>query len=143
MLYSCNTCAGKGKISKSKCPHCQGKKVKRGTHEITVTIERGMPDGHTIVYEREGDQSPDYSSGDLTFTIVTQPHDFFTRVGDNLYCKISITLRESLIGFEKKIKHLDGTMIMVKRDKITPSGKSITFLCELLIFEKHRICSDY
>jgi len=37
----CDVCAGTGKIVKSKCPHCQGKKIVRGEKTIDVYIERG------------------------------------------------------------------------------------------------------
>lgn len=46
---TCDKCGGKGKIIKGKCPVCSGKKVQRGDSEIDLFIERGMPDGYTIV----------------------------------------------------------------------------------------------
>ena len=41
---------------------------------MCVQVERGMPDGHTIKFEQEGDESPDYTSGDINFKLVTIPH---------------------------------------------------------------------
>jgi len=119
---TCEVCSGKGKIIKSKCPHCGGKKVKRGSHEITLAIERGMAQGQTIVFEGEADESPDANAGNLVFVIQTIPHPVFTRVGGNLYMQQSITLKESLVGFKRSIMQLDGELLHFERMKVTPPG---------------------
>jgi DnaJ-class molecular chaperone len=41
----CNVCGGQGKVIKTKCPHCRGEKTKRGSHEFTLEIEKGMGQG--------------------------------------------------------------------------------------------------
>ncbi|ORX86263.1 heat shock protein DnaJ family protein [Anaeromyces robustus] len=118
----CDACGGKGKTIKRKCPHCKGEKVVSGGDTISITIEKGMSDGHRIVFEREGDQHPDVTPGDIIFTIRTIPHPLFTRKGNNLYVKIAITLADALLGFEKEIHHLDGHVVELKRTGITPPG---------------------
>ena len=42
-------CEGRGKIIKTKCPVCKGKKVQRVNEQFTVIVEKGMPDGEEIV----------------------------------------------------------------------------------------------
>ena len=42
MQSTCNKCGGKGVIAKSKCPHCQGKKVEMGAVDHYLIIERGF-----------------------------------------------------------------------------------------------------
>lgn len=49
-------------------------------------------------------------AGDLIFVVQEKPHEVFTRKGADLYMKKTITLVESLIGFEFKLKHLDNTI---------------------------------
>ena len=122
MQTTCDVCSGKGKIIKSTCSVCAGKKVKRGGVEVTVSIEKGMADGQTINLERQADESPDHSAGDLIFTIQTQPHPVYSRKGDNLYAKETITLKEALLGFTKTLTHLDGTTFEVKRSTVTQPG---------------------
>jgi len=82
-----------------------------------------MSDGHRIVFEREGDQHPDITPGDIIFTIKTIPHPLFTRKGNNLYAKVAITLADALLGFKKEIHHLDGHVVELNRTGITPPGK--------------------
>ena len=36
----------------------------------------------------------------------------------NLFTEIKITLKESLLGFEKEIKHLDGRYIKISSDEV-------------------------
>ena len=52
--------------------------------------------------------------GDLIFTIKQRSHDRFKRVGDNLYIDVDLTLQESLLGFRKTIRHIDGKEVLLK-----------------------------
>lgn len=45
----CDVCGGKGKIIKSTCRRCKGKKVVTGEKKLDIHVEAGMPDGHKIV----------------------------------------------------------------------------------------------
>lgn len=49
MVHRCDSCGGKGKIIKSKCPVCNGKKVLRGNEQLTIIVEKGQVDDGTIV----------------------------------------------------------------------------------------------
>jgi len=118
----CDACGGKGKTITKKCPHCHGERVQTGGEPISITVEKGMSDGHRIVFEREGDQHPDVTPGDIIFTIKTIPHPLFTRKGNNLYAKVAITLMDALLGFKKQIHHLDGHVVELARIGITPPG---------------------
>ncbi|KAJ3189922.1 DnaJ- protein scj1 [Gaertneriomyces sp. JEL0708] len=122
MQMTCDACQGQGKTIKRKCPACSGQKVKRGNQQVTITIERGMAEGQQIVLERGADEAPDTIPGDVVFTVRQTPHPMFTRKGNNLYMKETLTLKEALLGFERKIKHLDGTYITIKRDRVTQPG---------------------
>jgi len=120
---TCDKCGGKGKIVKSTCPFCKGTKVSTDEDTITVVIERGMPDLHEIVFEQEADEEPDTTPGDVIFKIHTAPHKKFTRDGDNLHMKMQITLVEALVGFTKKIKHLDGRDVEITKTDVTKPGE--------------------
>jgi hypothetical protein len=45
----CPKCRGKGKMIKKNCHVCQGNKIVKGLEEMSVYIEKGMPNGHEIV----------------------------------------------------------------------------------------------
>ncbi|CAB5396469.1 unnamed protein product [Rhizophagus irregularis] len=119
---TCDSCGGKGKIIKSKCPVCNGKKVLRGNEQLTIIVEKGQVDDGTIVFEKEGDESPEIIPGDIIFKVVTIPHSVFERKGNNLYAEQTISLIDALTGFEKNITHLDGRNVLLKRDEVTQPG---------------------
>ncbi|CAM6001200.1 unnamed protein product, partial [Sphagnum balticum] len=115
----CSKCGGKGKIVKSKCNVCHGTKVRRGSSHLSVEVERGMIDGQEIVFERQSDQGPDITPGDIKFVIRQRPHAVFVREGDNLYTKQALSLKEALLGFKREITHLDGHQVVLERDQVT------------------------
>ncbi len=78
-----------------------------------MQIERGMKDGDEILFEREAEQVPDMIQGDLVFTIKQKQHNRFKRVNDNLFVDLSVTLEEALLGFTKRINHLDGHLVEI------------------------------
>ncbi|CAG8506202.1 2091_t:CDS:2 [Acaulospora morrowiae] len=119
---TCEKCGGKGKIVKTKCPVCNGKKVRRANEQLTVAVEAGMVDGGTVTFEKEGDEAPDIIPGDIIFKVYTLPHPTFVRKGDDLYTKKTISLIDALTGFEKNFTHLDGRTIILKRDQVTQPG---------------------
>jgi DnaJ-class molecular chaperone len=57
---------------------------------------------------------PDMERGDLIFTLKQRLHDRFTRVGNNLFIEVDLTLEESLLGFKKVVSHLDGKEVLLK-----------------------------
>ncbi|KAJ9076160.1 DnaJ- protein scj1 [Entomophthora muscae] len=119
---TCDACGGKGKIVTSTCTTCSGNKVVVDDDVLSVSIERGMPDGYKMLFEEEADQHPDHIAGDIQVEIVTLPHPVFTRQDMDLHAKFSITLLESLVGFERSLIHLDGRKVQLKRDEVTPAG---------------------
>jgi len=122
---TCDKCGGKGKIVKSTCPVCKGTKVGMDDDTITVVIERGMPDGHQIVFEQEADENPDITPGDVIFKVNTLPHKRFTRNQHDLHMKLNITLLEALVGFVKIVKHLDGHEVRITKETVTKPGEII------------------
>jgi len=120
---TCDVCGGKGRVAKSQCPFCKGTKVADGEETIELIIERGMPDGHEIVFEQEADERPDEIPGDLIFKIETVPDKRFIRRGDDLYMNMTISLLEALVGFSKSFRHLDGHTVKVGKEDVTKPGE--------------------
>merc|ERR1719295_2477704 len=56
---SCDKCQGLGELVDPdlQCTKCAGKRVSRGNTVLEVGVERGMADGHRIVFDHEGDQA--------------------------------------------------------------------------------------
>jgi DnaJ-related protein SCJ1 len=123
MQSTCDVCGGTGKIVKTKCPHCQGKKVVSGEKEVTVFVEQGIADGAEIVLENEADEHPDHNAGHIIFKVVTLPHPLFVRKGNDLHHTMRITLLEALVGFSRTLTHLDGHTVPVAKQSVTYPGE--------------------
>jgi DnaJ-class molecular chaperone len=122
----CPQCGGKGKTVKKKCLTCHGNKVFRGEDTLDVEIERGIPEEHRITFEMEADQNPDQIPGDVLFVIKSAPHTRFKRKGNDLHYTLRVTLLEALVGFTRRIEHLDDHVVTVERNVVTPFGTVIT-----------------
>jgi len=120
MQQPCDKCGGTGKIAKSQCPICKGQKTIMEEKNLELLIERGMPDGYELKFERASEQSPDTIPGDVIVTLQQQPHPRFTRKGNDLFIDHTISLRDALLGFTTQIVHLDGHRLQLKSDTVTP-----------------------
>jgi len=125
MQTTCDRCGGKGKIVSSVCSHCSGSKIDVAEQLITIYIEQGMPDGYEIISESDADEKPGEEPGDLIFKVTTAPHKRFERKGNDLHMSMTISLLQSLVGFTKTVKHLDGHEVIITRDAVTKPGLEI------------------
>ena len=122
------------------CPVCKGNRVTRGEAVLEVWIEQGVPEGHQITHEMEADQNPDQIPGDVIFVLNTSPHALFTRKGDDLEAKMTISLKQALIGFQATITHMDGHEVIVKNDGVTQYGQRFKIAGEGM--PKHQVPSE-
>eukprot|EP00771_Trimastix_marina_P000916 gnl/Trimastix_PCT/1950.p1 GENE.gnl/Trimastix_PCT/1950~~gnl/Trimastix_PCT/1950.p1 ORF type:complete len:379 (-),score=91.85 gnl/Trimastix_PCT/1950:142-1278(-) len=125
MQRPCDRCHGTGKIISQKCKKCRGRATVNREENEMVFIEPGMRDGDELVFDNLGDESPDALPGRLIFKLRAKAHSQFTRRGDSLTYRATISLKQALCGFEITITHLDGHKVTVKRDQITPHGETV------------------
>lgn len=125
MQQPCPKCGGKGRMVSKPCPHCGGRRVVQASDALEIVVEKGIPDGHKIVYEMEADESPEAIPGDVIIVIVQQKDSKFTRKGNDLETTLKISLREALLGFRRTIRHMDDHEVEVSRSTVTPFGTKI------------------
>ena len=99
-------------------------------------------DGTKITYENEGDEAPGVSPSDIIFVVKAKPHDRFERNGDNLICKVPITLQEALTGTTVKVAMLDGRGIDINVPKLESSGTTKLVPGEGMLNSKTQIKGD-
>jgi len=119
MQVTCERCGGRGFLAAERCPHCGGQKVLNNLKKLEVQVEQGMGTGSEIVFAGESEQSPDFLPGDIIFVMKVKNHPRFRRTGNDLHTEVKITLREALIGYTKRISHLDGHLVEVEHEGIT------------------------
>lgn len=92
---------------------------------INVKIPKGIKDGGKIRVTGEGGKSgAGGASGDLYLLIEINPHHFFTRKEDNLYCEIPVTVKEAIFGAAIDVPTFAGP-VSVKLPAGTQSGRTL------------------
>lgn len=87
--------------------------------QLTLDIQPGMKDSDTIKFDQVADEAVGHTPGDLIFVIKQSPDSIFTRQGDDLHINLSISLLESLVGFDKVINHLDGHEVHITKENVS------------------------
>ncbi|KAF9931454.1 hypothetical protein BGZ67_005292 [Mortierella alpina] len=80
---------------------------------LTVEVKPGWKAGTKIRFPNEGDELASGAIQDIEFVIEEKPHPQFTRRGDDLIVELELSLMESLTGFSKTVKTLDGKTLPV------------------------------
>jgi hypothetical protein len=92
---TCNKCGGRGRIIARECPACAAQKVLDHTAQFTLDVPRGAPEGHEIVFEGEGDESPDWEPGDVVLRVRSRAEKgALRRKESSLYWKETIGVDE-------------------------------------------------
>ncbi|KAL8814092.1 MAG: hypothetical protein Q9223_006657 [Gallowayella weberi] len=126
----CERCQGRGKTISKPCRVCGGKKVVRKASSFTLSVEKGMPRNGKVVYENEGDESPDWVAGDLVVVVGEKEAamgesdeervdgTFMRRKGRELFWKEVLSLREAWMGgWTRNLTHLDGHVVRLSRER--------------------------
>ncbi|KAF8340261.1 DnaJ-domain-containing protein [Cantharellus anzutake] len=120
---TCDECGGRGKVVTKTCPHCQGAKVLQHTQHYTLEIEKGISEGYEVIFEGEGDESPDWEAGDVVLRVRSKREEGgFRRKETSLYWRETIGVDEALLGFERNLTHLDGHTVHIQRTGVTQPG---------------------
>lgn len=94
-------------------------KCKNENTVIDVNIEKGMRDGEQVTFERMAEQRPGMLPGAVVFTLKASRHLKFVRRGNDLHMNMKISLRESLLGWQQSIRHLDGHILEIGTESPT------------------------
>lgn len=111
----CPDCNGEREIirEKDKCKACNGKKTSVERKVLHVHVDRGVPNGHTIEFKGEGDQTPGVQPGDVIFQIEEKSHPRFQRKNDDLLYQTEVDLITALAGGTIYVEHLDDRWLSV------------------------------
>ena len=132
MQLPCDNCDQSGlDPTVSKCSKCNGNRCVKEFVTLNVKIPAGSHEKCPIIIENEGNEIPsnEHSSQHRTnavFVIVEKPHNLFKRgfaIMDkneidysDLLIELTIPFADSIVGFHKKIKFLDGSHFTLKLD---------------------------
>jgi len=121
----CGQCGGRGKTFQTRCHVCNGAKLVDGVDELHLHFEKGVKNGHKIIFPGIGNEYLQWAASDVQYEVIEIPHPVFVRKDNDLYTKVNITLEEALLGFSKTFKHLDKREITVESDSIVQPGQMV------------------
>jgi molecular chaperone DnaJ len=105
----CPTCGGTGVVIPSPCVSCGGDGRVRARRTVGVKVPAGVEDGMRIRLSGQGEVGPGGGpAGDLYVEIHEQPHDIFTREGDDLHCRVQLPMTAAALGTSLTLATLDG-----------------------------------
>ncbi len=123
---TCPTCSGKGQIIKNPCRLCSGQGRIDKSKKLSVNIPQGVETGTRIRLASEGEAGiRGGQSGDLYIFIEVEKHSIFEREGNDLFCRIPITMTTAALGGDLEAPTLDGGKTRVKIPQGSQNNKQL------------------
>ena len=123
---TCPTCSGAGQIVKNPCKSCGGAGRVEKERSLSVNIPAGVETGTRIRLAAEGEAGMRGGpSGDLYIFIEVKEHPLFQRDGQNLFCRVPISITTAALGGEVEVPTIDGGKSRVKVPAGAQTGKQM------------------
>lgn len=123
---TCPTCSGIGQIIKNPCKNCGGQGRVEKDRALSVNIPAGVETGTRIRLSGEGEAGlRGGSSGDLYIFIEVRDHDIFQREGNNLFCRVPVSMTSAALGGDIEVPTIDGGRSRVKIPSGSQSGRQM------------------
>jgi len=106
---TCGQCRGEGKVVQHPCKECRGLGKVRKNKGIHIKIPPGVDTGSKLRIRGEGEAGDRGGpAGDLFVFLYVESHDFFSRDGDDVLCRIPISFPQAALGTEIEVPTLNG-----------------------------------
>ncbi|MDE4141357.1 MULTISPECIES: molecular chaperone DnaJ [Rhodobacterales] len=123
---SCPTCSGLGQIIKNPCKTCHGHGRVEKDRSLSVNIPAGVETGTRIRLAGEGEAGlRGGPPGDLYIFVEVSPHDLFERDGNNLYCRVPVSMATAALGGAIEVPTIDGGRGRVQIPEGSQSGRQM------------------
>ncbi|AHD11235.1 molecular chaperone DnaJ [Phaeobacter gallaeciensis] len=123
---TCPTCSGLGQIIKNPCKSCQGHGRVEKDRSLSVNIPAGVETGTRIRLAGEGEAGMRGGPpGDLYIFVEVAAHDLFERDGNNLYCRVPVSLAKAALGGAIEVPTIDGGRGRVQIPEGSQSGRQM------------------
>lgn len=120
----CHYCSGTGKIIPEKCRTCGGTGTVRKNKKIHINIPAGIDEGQQIRVAGKGEAGKNGGpAGDLFVVIQINPHEFFEREGDHIFCELPLNVAQAALGDEIEVPTVHGK-VKLKIPAGTQTGKT-------------------
>ena len=123
---TCPTCSGLGQIIKNPCKACSGQGRVNRDRALSVNIPAGVETGTRIRLAGEGEAGlRGGPTGDLYIFIEVGPHPIFERAGNDLHCRVPVSMITAALGGDIEVPTIDGGRSRVKVPAGSQSGRQM------------------
>ena len=106
---TCPTCSGLGQIIKNPCKSCHGHGRVEKDRSLSVNIPAGVETGTRIRLAGEGEAGlRGGPPGALYIFVEVSQHALFERDGNNLYCRVPVSMAKAGLGGSIEVPTIDG-----------------------------------
>jgi len=105
----CPQCNGTGSVISDPCETCNGEGREQKLDRVKIKIPAGVNSGNRLRSSNNGDSGPQGGpNGDLYVFLEVEPHEVFTREGDDLECEVPTPFSICTLGGEIDVPTLTG-----------------------------------
>ncbi|OED49316.1 molecular chaperone DnaJ [Rhodobacteraceae bacterium (ex Bugula neritina AB1)] len=123
---TCPTCSGLGQIIKNPCKSCHGHGRVEKDRSLSVNIPAGVETGTRIRLAGEGEAGlRGGPPGDLYIFVEVGQHALFERDGNNLYCRVPVSMAKAALGGSIEVPTIDGGRGRVQIPEGSQSGRQM------------------
>ncbi|KIC10325.1 molecular chaperone DnaJ [Leisingera sp. ANG-M1] len=123
---TCPTCSGLGQIIKNPCKSCHGHGRVEKDRSLSVNIPAGVETGTRIRLAGEGEAGlRGGPPGDLYIFVEVTQHALFERDGNNLYCRVPVSMAKASLGGSIEVPTIDGGRGRVQIPEGSQSGRQM------------------
>ena len=123
---TCPTCNGLGQTIKNPCKACTGAGRVEKEKSLSVNIPAGVETGTRIRLAGEGEAGMRGGpTGDLYIFIEVKEHALFQRDGNNLFCRVPVSMASAALGGDIEVPTIDGGKSRVKIPEGSQSGRQM------------------
>ena len=122
----CPRCYGRGTLIKEPCTQCRGEGTITERKRIKVKIPPAIEDGERIRLRGKGEPGPAGGPpGDLILSVRVKPDRFFRREGLDIYCTVTISIVQAMLGARIRVRTVHGKKVEVRIPPGTQSGTKL------------------
>ena len=123
---TCPTCSGLGQIIKNPCKICSGSGRVKKDRSLSDNIPKGVETGTRIRLAGEGEAGMRGGpAGDLYIFVDVAQHELFERDGNNLYCRVPVSMGTAALGGSIEVPTIDGGRGRVQIPAGSQSGRQM------------------
>ena len=115
-MHPCANCGGRGYTLKTKCTTCGGAGEINSNEKVSLSIPPGAGDGMTLRTSIGGNT--------VLVRLRVKKDRFFTRQGRDLFCSVTVSAAQAVLGTSLMVRTLDGKVKL----KIKPGTQPGTIL---------------